>query len=259
MNKITNAAISAMLLIGITACKSTKTTPAALIDLNGEWDIIQVDGTNIAVTADQEMPFITFDTDNGQVSGSVSCNRIMGTFDTKALPGKIDLSHTVCTRMMCPNMMLENKILGALSQVNAYRYGNDSTMELLHDKNLLIVLQQRKPVVNISLTGTWKITKIHDVQIPEENGQTYQLIFNDTDNSFNCITGCNSINGTYDIDETTLTCSNIIRTNMMCANMAIEDSLCSILPRIASFSMISDSETELYDSDNHILLTMSAK
>ena len=93
------AAAGTAILAGLAACTSTKSVPATVSDLTGEWSIIKVEGKDITVPQNQDAPYIAFDTKNGQISGSASCNRIMGAFDTKAEPGVIDFSRMASTRI----------------------------------------------------------------------------------------------------------------------------------------------------------------
>lgn len=259
MNKIlTISAISSvMLLAGLAACTSTKTVPATVSDLTGEWNIVKVNGTDVTTPTDQEQPYISFDTKNGQLSGYTSCNRIMGTFDEKSTPGVIDLSHIGSTRMMCPDMQLENDILSGLANVDSYRFGADGDIELCHGDTTLLLLQKREPSISAAeLKGTWRIAELNGRELSADTTAVYQMTFDPTDKSFSCETGCNMVNGSYDSEVTDMTFHSIASTRMACPDMSVEDSLNTILPRITSFGILAGGGAGFYDSDNNMLMLL---
>jgi len=77
--------------IDMSSCGSTKEA-ASLSSLNGEWNIIEVNGSAIVPAENQELPFIGFDTATGKVYGNSGCNRMMGSIDLNSKPGTIDMS-----------------------------------------------------------------------------------------------------------------------------------------------------------------------
>lgn len=91
------------------------------IIFNGEWNIIEVNGSAIVPAENQELPFIGFDTATGKVYGNSGCNRMMGSIDLNSKPGTIDMSRLGSTRMACPDMTTEQNVLNALGQVKSYK------------------------------------------------------------------------------------------------------------------------------------------
>lgn len=257
MNKTLSFAVAGIALITVGACTSTKSAPATISDLTGEWNIIQVDGNNVVIPQDQEAPYIAFDTQNGQVSGSASCNRIMGVFDPKAASGVIDLSNMASTRMMCPDMALEDSIFGALSKVNAYRLSSDGNIELCHGDTTLLLLQKREPSVSANqLSGTWNIKELNGLILKNDSTEEYQMTFDPSDSSFSCTTGCNNVNGSYSSDLTDMTFHSMMSTRMACPDMTVEDSLNSILPRISSFGILAGGGAGFYDNEQNMILLL---
>ena len=89
--------------LAMSSCRSVeKAVPVSSI--NGEWNIIEVNGSKVAPGESRTLPFIAFDTATGRVSGNSGCNRMMGTFDVNAKPGSLELGAMASTRMMCPDM-----------------------------------------------------------------------------------------------------------------------------------------------------------
>ena len=72
-------------VFAMSSCGSTKEA-ASLSSLNGEWNIIEVNGSAIVPAENQELPFIGFDTATGKVYGNSGCNRMMGSIDLEFKP-----------------------------------------------------------------------------------------------------------------------------------------------------------------------------
>ena len=102
--------------LAMSSCRSVeKATP--LSSINGEWNIIEVNGSKVTPGESRTLPFIAFDTATGRVSGSSGCNRMMGSFDVNAKPGTIELGALASTRMACPDMSGERELLQVLDKV----------------------------------------------------------------------------------------------------------------------------------------------
>ena len=123
-------------LIALSSCRSSKDA-ATLSSINGEWNIIEINGAAVVPAPNQEFPFIGFDTNTGKVFGNSGCNRMMGSFDVNAKPGTIDLGAMASTRMACPDMGGERELLQALDKVVRFEAEGDV-----------------KPVNKIALYGT---------------------------------------------------------------------------------------------------------
>lgn len=111
--------------IALCSCSATKTTDAA-VDLNGEWDIVTVDGTAVDTTKTESRPILGFDTAKNTIYGCASCNSINGTAHVDAAKKTIKLSQVGTTMMLCANMEYEQKILKALESVKGYKAGKGS-------------------------------------------------------------------------------------------------------------------------------------
>ncbi|MGN1218735.1 MAG: META domain-containing protein, partial [Phocaeicola sp.] len=101
-NLISAAAFAAVLL---SSCGTTTKS----VDITGEWSVVSVEGKQVTGN-----PYIGFDTENGRLYGNAGCNRIMGGFEIDSVnPGHIGLTNVASTRMMCPDMETEQKVLEA--------------------------------------------------------------------------------------------------------------------------------------------------
>ena len=109
-NLISAAAFAAILL---SSCGTTTKS----VDITGEWNVVSVEGKQVTGN-----PYIGFDTENGRLYGNAGCNRIMGGFEIDSVnPGHIGLTNVASTRMMCPDMETEQKVLEALNEVAGFK------------------------------------------------------------------------------------------------------------------------------------------
>jgi heat shock protein HslJ len=112
------------------SCRSAKEM-VSINALNGEWNIVEIKGAAVVPEADKPFPYIGFNASTGAVTGNSGCNRIVGSFDTSAKAGTIDLSKLAGTRMMCTDMRMEENVLNALKDVKGYmKMGNGRQMAL---------------------------------------------------------------------------------------------------------------------------------
>ena len=72
MKKVFVSLCMASVLMGLSSCASTKNA-ATLSSINGEWNIIEVNGTAVVPAPGQEFPYIGFDTKAGKVFGNSGC------------------------------------------------------------------------------------------------------------------------------------------------------------------------------------------
>lgn len=130
-------------LAGLASCGSGKNA-ATQTSLAGEWNIIEVEGQTVVPAPGEEFPFIGFKTEEGQVYGYSGCNRMMGAFSADAQTGTIDLGPMASTRMMCPDMTLEDNILKALGKVKKYKAEEGQILLCGPSSHPLLVLQKRE-------------------------------------------------------------------------------------------------------------------
>ncbi len=91
------------------------------------------------------------------------------------------------------------------------------------------------------LTSKWQIIEISGVQIKGKvNDRTPYLNFSKEDKHYSIITGCNTLNGTYDLSGNKLNFNNGISTMMFCNDMSVEDGFKSILTTIKSYEIIGE-------------------
>lgn len=262
MKKVFVSLCMAGALMSLSSCGSTKNV-ATLSSISGEWNIIEVKGSAVVPVPGQEFPFIGFDTKTGKVHGSAGCNRLMGSFDVNAKPGTINLAALGTTRMMCPDMTVENNVLSALSQVEKYKkLGKENVALCASSKRPLVVLQKKKTAVKLSaLNGKWMISEIKGEAIPSGMENQPFIEFNISEKRIHGNAGCNIINGGFNTDDdkaTAISFPEVISTMMACPDMELEGRVLNALNSVQSFGQ-QPGGIGFYDADNNQVMVLVKK
>lgn len=102
------------------------------------------------------------------------------------------------------------------------------------------------------LDSKWQILELSGNIIKQQvNDKTPYLILDNKDNYYSVITGCNTLNGAFTLNNNRIEFSNGISTMMYCNDMSVEDGFKSILTKIKEYRM--DAEY-LYLLDGNIVL-----
>ena len=97
--------------------------------LNGTWIVEAVDNENVDLNG---RAYLNITTEDKKLSGKAGCNRINSQI-TLGKGREISFGPVAATRMMCPDIETENKIIDAIGRVNSYEYrenGNKKTVTL---------------------------------------------------------------------------------------------------------------------------------
>ena len=121
--KIFTLGLLALLVSACASNKSTSTTDAGMNEtlLNGEWQANYVSGTEKPFDElfPEMAPFITFNLEEGRVSGMSGCNNFTGSFSTEG--NKLSFGDNMAlTRKMCPDMTGEDAFISTLQKVDSY-------------------------------------------------------------------------------------------------------------------------------------------
>lgn len=239
------------------SCMSSKKT-AQTVDLTGEWNIVTVDGEKIG---NENMPFIGLDAETKRVYGNAGCNRMMGGFELDSVnAGKIHFGQIATTRMMCPDMDTERKVLGALGKVEGY-LETEGGIELTDaEGKTVIVLEKRvQAVASVNdLAGEWIISALNGEAVKEMD-KTPFLAFNIEEKRVHGNAGCNIINGGFSQEEgnaASLKFSQMISTMMACPDMEVETQVLKALDAVRSFVVNEDGTVSLLDENGNAQLTL---
>lgn len=149
--KIVGAAFAVLLCM--TACKTTSRTSLGQVDeketiavLAGRWDILKVNGEDVPVSTEiQKGPFLEFNLAEKRIHGNTGCNILNGSYSQKEgqgnsmIPGQL-----MSTRMACPDMNTERKVLEALQQVVSFEKVSRNEVALCNANGRQVILMKKK-------------------------------------------------------------------------------------------------------------------
>lgn len=244
--------------IGMSACKSSKQAVQP-IDLTGEWNIVTVNGDKINAA---NTPFIGLDVKEKRVYGNAGCNRMTGSFEIDSLhPGKIQFGQIGTTRMMCPDMETESKVLQALDNVTGYtKTAQGLSLTDAEGKALMTLEKRQLPAFSINdLNGEWIVSAIGNTQLGKTENTPF-LAFDIEQKRVHGNAGCNVINGSFSQEEgkdNSLKFSQMISTMMACPDMETERQILEALSKVNSFSSSQDQTLALLDENGTEVLTLT--
>ena len=260
MKKIFVSICVAGAALAMSSCRSVeKAIPLSSID--GEWNIIEVNGSKVTPGESKTLPFISFDTTSGRLSGNSGCNRMMGNFDVNAKPGSLSLEGVASTRMMCPDMTTERNVLGALAQVKGYRKAGKERVYLCNAANRpVMVLEKKEADVKLSvLNGEWKIKEVNGEAVPSGMEKQPFIAFDVKKKSIHGNAGCNLINGGFETKTTnarSISFPGVASTMMDCPDMETESKIMKALNEVKSFDVLSGGGIGLYDANGGLVLVL---
>lgn len=230
------AAIAALFTM---SCSSNKMNTKE--DLNGEWNVVAVNGQQVE---NQKMaPFFGLDMEGMRLSGSMSCNRLLGTIVTDSLhPEKISFDNVGSTRRMCPDMKLEQQISEAIEKVQAYEVSEGGVNLLGADGAVLFSLVKREAATTAgveALAGKWIMKTVKDVKVSEMESAPF-LEFNVAEKKVSGNCGCNIVNGQLVQKEgvaNSLKFDQMATTRMACPDMDAESAILKLLNEVTSFEI----------------------
>ena len=263
MRKVIVSIFIASAALVMFSCRSSKEA-LSLSSMNGEWNIIEINGSAVVPGQGQQLPFIGFDTTTGKVYGYSGCNRIIGSVDVNAKPGTIDLGALGSTRMACPDMTLEQNVLGALAQVKGYKKMGKENMALCNASNRpVVVLEKKEADVKLSvLNGEWKIKEANGEAIPSGMEKQPFIAFDVKKKSIHGNAGCNLINGGFETSTSnakSISFPGVASTMMACPDMETEGKILKALNEVKSFDVLAGGGIGLYDANNALVIVLEKK
>ena len=260
MRKVIVSIFIASAALVMFSCRSSKEA-LSLSSMNGEWNIIEINGSAVVPGQGQQLPFIGFDTTTGKVYGYSGCNRIIGSVDVNAKPGTIDLGALGSTRMACPDMTLEQNVLGALAQVKGYKKMGKENMALCNASNRpVVVLEKKEADVKLSvLNGEWKIKEVNGEAITSGMEKQPFIAFDVKKKTLHGNAGCNLINGGFETSTTnakSISFPGVASTMMACPDMEVEGKILKAMNEVKSFDKLSGGGIGLYDANNALVIVL---
>ncbi|WP_299823963.1 META domain-containing protein [uncultured Pontibacter sp.] len=125
MKSILSAAFILVMATCLQFCTMKPATPLSDDEtiLDAYWMLLSVEGQNVPERQDNRMAYIRFQERESDVNGYAGCNKFSGKY--KLTDTSLQLSDLATTRMSCPNIALENKLMESLRKTTTYRRSGD--------------------------------------------------------------------------------------------------------------------------------------
>ena len=123
-------------------CISCCSNKYAAANISGDWKIDNVFGTQ--VNAEEEVPFISFQTEESRFYGTTGCNSFFGEFNTSDNKNEISLTNVGSTKKLCEDMTVEDAIFSAFIKVASVNYDNEKMQLKDESGNVLMELSSIK-------------------------------------------------------------------------------------------------------------------
>lgn len=131
------------LTLVVLSCRTVKQS-LSTSDISGEWNIVEVGGNKTLPTDHSGLPFIGFDATDHKIYGNSGCNRMMGTYSIDLVKKALTFGPIAGTRMACPDMTIEQKIMQAMNEVCSFSVKSKHKISLLdsNEKEILVLVRK---------------------------------------------------------------------------------------------------------------------
>ncbi len=245
------------------SCATSKNT-LAFSELNGEWNIIEIEGEVVVPADHQPFPYVGFDTSTGRLYGNSGCNRMMSSITPGEITGEIVIGAVAGTRMACQDMTLEQKVLQAMAKVKRYERIDEQKIALCDIGNQpVLILDPKEGKADIAiLNGEWFITTVNDQAISFDMYKQPVISFNTEEERVNGFSGCNNFMGSYKVDEKinhSISFPSLASTMMACVeNMELERNVLNALNEVRLYKQTVEG-LELCDAEGKRVVTLLKK
>lgn len=130
------------------SCKTQKVVEATYSDLDGEWQVAELNGKKLDPSESKQL--LVIDVARNHLSGNAGCNRMNGNIEyTEGRKNIIKFPQIATTRMACPELQGEQEFLQALDKVVRFEAeGNVKPVSKIAffgtDNNKLMVIEKKK-------------------------------------------------------------------------------------------------------------------
>ena len=136
MKRVTNLFVTLMVAIVMVSCAEKKSLDA----LNGEWNVVAIGEMAVPDSVDA---FMGFNVAEQLVYGNAGCNHLTGSLPAEVNPEVPMFAAMGSTRMLCPNMAVENALLPALGQVVDFKVDGNN-LYFLDAAGVTVVLLEKR-------------------------------------------------------------------------------------------------------------------
>lgn len=117
---------------------TTDSVQVSTSELMGEWSVVTIAGTEVKMTS-EPLPVIQFQ--DSLVSGNAGCNTFNGGYELSA--EALTFGDFAVTKMMCPDMQVEDAFLQAIHQVASFKIA-DNKLSLLNAEGQEVIGCEKK-------------------------------------------------------------------------------------------------------------------
>lgn len=230
---------------------------ALAANLAGEWSIIRAG--DIVIDRDEDMPYITFEPDEGRFYASNGCNTINGSYKVNS-KDDIEFFGVLSTMRYCGDVPYEL----AINSVIADNHPSRLTVTTVSAETFIDFTDASgKSVMRIRrgdqafLNGNWKVVSINGLDKLEVPADVF---FDLGELTLHGNTGCNYFNGKIYLDHrrsNAVDFSNMGTTRMACPYTAQETAMLVALEQSATAVRRGDDLVVLLDSEGRELMTLS--
>lgn len=163
-------------------------------NLRGKWNLIELEGETIRT----DRPLYLDLSEDDKVAGFVGCNRVMGSYETRD-GKKIKFDNLATTRMTCPQIELEGKVVKMFASINFYEVKDEMLLLSGEEGKPLAIFQKSEE--NGIVNKYWKLKTLNGQEVEmAENQEREQYMILRSDQSVDGFAGCNHFNGKYELD-----------------------------------------------------------
>lgn len=94
--------------------------------LGAYWVLFSLEGQDVQRPQNTQTAYVRFEEGKARVVGFTGCNRFSGKYELSGQ--KLSISNLSSSRMTCPDIEQENKMLDLLGQVSSFRIAGDLLM-----------------------------------------------------------------------------------------------------------------------------------
>ncbi len=128
-------------MVCLVSCGSSKQYVSSS-SLEGDWDIISVNGYSAVPGVGQGYPYIHFDSKDNSFWGSAGCNKMFGIYRLER--NRVNLTLGGLTMMACPEMNTERRLVKAFDAVEKIKYIDSNILRIYRDKKTEIILKKKQ-------------------------------------------------------------------------------------------------------------------
>ena len=215
-------AFSLLLVVILAGCETlekngTKTTTDSEM-LQSRWELTLLDGKTVLA----EQPIYIELTPDNRVTGFVGCNRLTGSYRIEK-GNQIRFLQLATTRMACPEMALEARVLEMLAVIDKFVL-DDGRLTLSGDDGTTIAAftaMDEKTIVN----RYWKLKTVDGKVVSMlENQEREQFFILRRDNTVTGFAGCNHFSGEYQLlKENQIRFKTLATTMRLCPDVDLNE------------------------------------